>query len=174
VRVAVSPYWGTPVADTPTNHSLSSSLASANPTKKSLPRLTEKDRRQHLKKYNKLIKAGYEKSDTAAETSPQINKQIFRCRLYCQKSTVGWKWRQCWSANFTQTFLFLTHASASALRNCAADNSLYISSSTAVMSSGSSATMICFQSLSSAFFCLEWRSFSVRYHSPPWSMISCN
>jgi hypothetical protein len=32
---------------------------------------------------------------------------------------------------------------------------LYISSSTAVMSSGSSAKMISFQSLSSAFFCLE-------------------
>ena len=54
---AVSPYQGTPVDDTPTNHSLSSSptnhslslssLASAHPTKKSLPRLTEKDRRQH-------------------------------------------------------------------------------------------------------------------------------
>ena len=45
---AVSPYQGTPVDDTPTNHSLSSSsLASAHPTKKSLPGLTEKDRRQH-------------------------------------------------------------------------------------------------------------------------------
>jgi hypothetical protein len=59
------------------------------------------------------------------------------------------------SHKHTQTFLFPTHASASALHNCAADNSFYISSSTAVMSLGSSATMICFQSLSSAFFCLE-------------------
>jgi hypothetical protein len=49
---------------------------------------------------------------------------------------------------------------------------LYISSSTAVMSSGSSAKMISFQSLSSAFFCLEWRSFLIWYHSPPWSMSS--
>ena len=74
--------------------------------------------------------------------------------------------------NFTQTFLFLTHASWSALsdmRTCA-DISLYISSSTAVMSSGSSATMVSFHSLSSAFFFLEWRSFLIRYHSPPWSM----
>ena len=61
-------------------------------------------------------------------------------------------------ANFTQTSrklsFFLAHASASASRNCAGI-SLYISSSTAVMSSGSSAKMISFQSLSSAFFCLE-------------------
>ncbi len=65
---AVSPYRGTPVDDTPTNHSLSSSLASAHPTEKSLPRLIDdKDRRQHLKKYNKLIKAGFEKSGAAAE-----------------------------------------------------------------------------------------------------------
>ena len=67
MTTAVSPYRGTPVNDTPTNHSLSSSLALAHPTKKSLPRLTDKNRRQHLKKYNKLIKAGFEKSDAAAE-----------------------------------------------------------------------------------------------------------
>ena len=67
MTAADSPYRGTPVDDTPTNHSLSLSLASAHPTKKSLPRLTDKDRRQHLKKYNKLIKAGFEKSGAAAE-----------------------------------------------------------------------------------------------------------